>query len=94
MTVLDDASFVERERGLISLTDLSPSWLIFSDGFSAGPLTDFVKRAVDLVMALLLLPLVVAVPAADRAVDPARYALVPSSTDRSGSAWADGLSRS
>ena len=72
VTVLDDASFVERERGLISLTDLSPSWLIFSDGFSAGPLTEFVKRAVDLVMALLLLPLIVAVPAADCAGDPAR----------------------
>ena len=58
VAVLDDASFVERERGLISLTDLSPSWLIFSDGFSAGPLTDFVKRTTDLIMALLLLPLV------------------------------------
>ena len=58
ITVLDDASFVERERGLISLTDLSPSWLIFSDGFASGVVSDGIKRAIDLALALLALALV------------------------------------
>ena len=58
ISVLDDTSFVERERGVISLTDLSPSWLIFSDGFATGHIADLIKRVSDIVLALLLLVLV------------------------------------
>jgi len=58
ITVLDDASFVERERGLINLTDLSPSWLIFSDGFATGVVSDSIKRGVDLALAVVALALV------------------------------------
>jgi sugar transferase (PEP-CTERM system associated) len=58
ISVMDDASFVERERGLISLTDLSPSWLIFSDGFATGIVSDSVKRFVDLALTVVALALV------------------------------------
>jgi sugar transferase (PEP-CTERM system associated) len=58
ITVLDDASFVERERGLINLTDLSPSWLIFSDGFVTGVVSKAIKRGIDLLLAVIALALV------------------------------------
>jgi sugar transferase (PEP-CTERM system associated) len=34
--VNDISSFLERETGRVDLDSLNPSWLIFSDGFSAG----------------------------------------------------------
>jgi sugar transferase (PEP-CTERM system associated) len=34
--VNDISSFIERETGRVDLDSLNPSWLIFSDGFSAG----------------------------------------------------------
>jgi sugar transferase (PEP-CTERM system associated) len=43
----------ERLTGKIMLDELKPSWLIFSDGFRARKLTRAVKRAVDVLLAIV-----------------------------------------
>ncbi|MBX7481429.1 TIGR03013 family XrtA/PEP-CTERM system glycosyltransferase [Qipengyuania qiaonensis] len=54
--VNDFSSFLERELGRVDLDTLNPSWLIFSDGFSAGRrLSSVAKRAFDVVASLFLL---------------------------------------
>ncbi len=57
--VTDVAAFLERETGRIHLGVLSPSWIIFSEGFGREPLWRFVSRMFDLLAsaALLLLTL-------------------------------------
>jgi sugar transferase (PEP-CTERM system associated) len=56
--VNDFSSFLERETGRVDLDSLNPSWLIFSDGFSAGRrLSGMAKRAFDLAASALLLVL-------------------------------------
>ena len=62
--VNDLSSFLERETGRVDLDTVNPSWLIFSDGFSAGRrLSGAAKRlfdvAVSLVLLLLCAPLIV-----------------------------------
>jgi sugar transferase (PEP-CTERM system associated) len=47
----------ERLTGKIMLDELKPSWLIFSDGFRAGRLTRLLKRAFDVVLAVVGLAL-------------------------------------
>ncbi len=63
--VEDWPDFYEKLTGKILLTDLRPSWLIFSDGFRRRGATLAVKRAIDLglgiaglTVALPLLPLI------------------------------------
>ena len=52
----DFSSFLEREMGRVDLDTLNPSWLIFSDGFSAGGrLSTIGKRSFDIVVSLLIL---------------------------------------
>ncbi len=54
--VHDFSSFLERETGRVDLDSLNPSWLIFSDGFSAGRrLSSWGKRLFDVTVSLLLL---------------------------------------
>lgn len=54
--VNDFSSFMERETGRVDLDTLNPSWLIFSDGFSAGRrLSSIGKRAFDIIASLLIL---------------------------------------
>ncbi|WP_421991190.1 TIGR03013 family XrtA/PEP-CTERM system glycosyltransferase [Qipengyuania sp.] len=54
--VSDFSSFLEREMGRVDLDTLNPSWLIFSDGFSAGRrLSSIGKRIFDIVVSLLIL---------------------------------------
>ena len=54
--VHDFSSFLERETGRVDLDSLNPSWLIFSDGFSAGRrLSSWGKRLFDVVVSLVLL---------------------------------------
>ncbi|MGQ0589907.1 MAG: TIGR03013 family XrtA/PEP-CTERM system glycosyltransferase [Sphingosinicella sp.] len=54
--VHDFSSFIERETGRVDLDSLNPSWLIFSDGFSAGRrLSSWGKRLFDLTVSLILL---------------------------------------
>lgn len=57
------SSFLERETGRVDLDTVNPSWLIFSDGFSAGrTFSSAAKRIFDVVasglLLLLTLPLI------------------------------------
>lgn len=58
------STFLERETGRVDLDSVSPSWLIFSDGFSSGRmLSSMFKRLFDisasLVLLVLALPLII-----------------------------------
>jgi sugar transferase (PEP-CTERM system associated) len=54
--VNDISSFLERETGRVDLDSLNPSWLIFSDGFSAGRrLSAGGKRLFDVLVSATLL---------------------------------------
>lgn len=54
--VNDFSSFIERETGRVDLDTLNPSWLIFSDGFSAGRmLSSAAKRVFDVLASGVLL---------------------------------------
>jgi len=53
--VEDWPSFYERLTRRIGIENLRPSWLVFSDGFRRTSITRSVKRAVDIVAALLFL---------------------------------------
>ena len=56
--VYDFSSFIERETGRVDLDSLNPSWLIFSDGFSAGRrLSSAGKRLFDILVSLVILAL-------------------------------------
>lgn len=56
--VNDLSTFLERETGRVDLDTVNPSWLIFSDGFSAGRrISSIAKRAFDVFASLLLLAL-------------------------------------
>jgi len=56
--VHDFSTFLERETGRVDLDSLNPSWLIFSDGFSAGRrLSGMAKRAFDIAVSLIILAL-------------------------------------
>ena len=59
--VEDWPNFYEKLTGKILVTDLRPSWLIFSDGFRKSNLTRTVKRGLDLLLSavglLLSVPL-------------------------------------
>ena len=56
--VNDLSSFLERETGRVDLASVNPSWLIFSDGFSAGRrLSSIAKRLFDIFASLILLAL-------------------------------------
>jgi sugar transferase (PEP-CTERM system associated) len=56
--VNDLSTFLERETGRVDLDSVNPSWLIFSDGFSAGRrLSTIAKRLFDISASLLLLVL-------------------------------------
>lgn len=50
------STFLERETGRIDLDSVNPSWLIFSDGFSAGRrLSSIAKRLFDILASSVLL---------------------------------------
>ena len=53
--VMDLLTFYEREQRLVYLKGLSPSWLVFSDGFVNDGLRPLVKRSFDIVASFLLL---------------------------------------
>jgi sugar transferase (PEP-CTERM system associated) len=53
--VEDGHTFCERLLGRIFIADLSPQWLIFSDGFVRPARARAVKRATDIVAAVLFL---------------------------------------
>ena len=53
--VVDLLTFFERQTGKVMIDILSPSWLVFSDGFKYGALRVYSKRLFDIVASLLLL---------------------------------------
>jgi sugar transferase (PEP-CTERM system associated) len=54
--VNDISTFLERETGRVDLDSLNPSWLIFSDGFSAGRrISAAGKRLFDIVVSAAIL---------------------------------------
>jgi sugar transferase (PEP-CTERM system associated) len=55
--VIDGHTFYERLLGRIFVADLSPQWLIFSDGFMRSARTRTVKRVLDLVTATCVIVL-------------------------------------
>ena len=61
--VRDVPTFLERETGKISLELITPSWLIFSDGFRRSTLSVYTKTAFDMVASsvlfLLTLPVMI-----------------------------------
>lgn len=52
---MDLQTFYEREQRLVFLAALSPSWLMFSDGFVNNGMRPIVKRSFDIIASLLLL---------------------------------------
>ena len=55
--VTDLLSFVEMEKGLVKLDLLTPSWLVFSDGFQHSGFSMALKRLFDVIASLVLLVL-------------------------------------
>ena len=55
IVVMDLQTFYEREQRLVYLETLSPSWLVFSDGFVNDGARPVVKRAFDVVASIILL---------------------------------------
>ncbi len=55
MTVTDLSTFFEREAGMVQLSVVDPSWLVFSGGFDYSLPRRLSKRAFDLVAASIIL---------------------------------------
>lgn len=55
IAVTELSEFVEREAGKIKMDPTNPSWLVFSDGFNISPMRRVIKRAFDVVVAVLVL---------------------------------------
>lgn len=55
VSVIDAATFFEREACQIRLDCLQPSWLVFSDGFDQSMLRTFMKRSFDVVISSIML---------------------------------------
>jgi sugar transferase (PEP-CTERM system associated) len=53
--VVDLVTFYEREKAVIDLDNIFPSWFVFSDGFAGGDFRAMEKRFIDIVASLLLL---------------------------------------
>jgi len=53
-SVINGISFYEGITGKILIEKVSPSWLIFSDGFNSGRLAFLIKRWCDIILAALL----------------------------------------
>lgn len=72
--VIDYLTFVEREIRRIDLKRIELGWLVYSEGFTFGPLDRFLKRAFDLVASvvalLLTAPLILGGMIAIRLGDP------------------------
>lgn len=53
--VVDLLTFYEREKSMIDLDNIFPSWFVFSDGFANGGLRIYGKRLVDILASVFLL---------------------------------------
>jgi sugar transferase (PEP-CTERM system associated) len=54
VNIIDLPTLFERQAGKLKLDLLSPSWLIFSQGFRLDPISQTVKRAFDLSMSIVI----------------------------------------
>ena len=55
ISIVDGESFYERITGKLLVEKISPSWLIFSDGFKKSRTSKMIKRVVGLIMAFISL---------------------------------------
>jgi sugar transferase (PEP-CTERM system associated) len=55
VVISDLRTFFEREKALIYLENLVPSWFVFSDGFAKAGSLSIVKRIFDILASLILL---------------------------------------
>ena len=54
--IIEATTFIERQSGTVSLKNVNPSWMVFSDGFGGGGEIDLMlKRVFDVSASLLLL---------------------------------------
>jgi len=53
--VIDLLTFYEREKSMIDLDNIYPSWFVFSDGFSTSGFRNYSKRLVDIMASSVLL---------------------------------------
>ena len=54
--IIEATTFIERQSGTVSLKNVNPSWMVFSDGFGGGGEIDLIlKRVFDVSASLLLL---------------------------------------
>lgn len=53
--IVDVLTYLERETGAVQVDLLSPSWLVFSDGFYQSSVTNVEKRVFDIVFSGVLL---------------------------------------
>ncbi len=53
--VIDGSSFYEMLTGKVLVTQINPSWLIFSDGFRKSKIKTFFKRLEDVVLSFTML---------------------------------------
>lgn len=51
--VLDAPTFYEQVTGKLCIENITPSWLIFSDGFKKSRILSFYKRALDILLSLV-----------------------------------------
>lgn len=54
VNVIDLATLFERQAGKLKLELLTPSWLIFSEGFYLDPASQSVKRVFDLIFSVVI----------------------------------------
>ncbi len=55
--VMQGNSFYEMLTGKLLVTKITPSWLIFSDGFRKSKIKNYIKRIVDILISFILLVL-------------------------------------
>ncbi len=53
--ITDLSTFFERQLGVLRLDIITPSWMIYSDGFKSGLFNGMVKRGMDLGVSLAML---------------------------------------
>jgi len=53
--VVDLLTFYEREKSMIDLDNIVPSWFVFSDGFGSSGTRNYLKRLVDITASSILL---------------------------------------
>ena len=61
INIIDFVDFWEREKSMLRLDMMNPSWLIFCDGYKRGAFSQFLSRLFDITVSLTLLILMMPV---------------------------------